>query len=234
MADGRMPGAIRLNKSSLADQAAVVLRKLILTTKLAPGSVVTERDLSSMLGISRTPVREAIHTLISEGLIVASETGRLAIFDPDIETVTNLVRVLGALEGLAAELAAQTATQAELDAIVGHHERMTTMVEDESEFRYFDTNIAFHRAIVAASGNPQLVQVHKTVDDQLYLARYRSSRKKERRSGAVAEHDEVVKALVAPGGLGARHPMVGHLTTTIYNLEAAQAEDAARQDGAAG
>jgi len=232
MADGRVQGSIRLNKSSLADQAAAVLRKLILTTQLAPGSVVTERDLSSMLGISRTPVREAIHTLISEGLIVASETGRLAIFDPDIQTVTNLVRVLGALEGLAAELAAQTAAQAELDVIIGHHERMTTMVEDESEFKYFDANIAFHRAIVAASGNPQLMQVHKTVDDQLYLARYRSSRKKERRSVAVAEHGDVVKALIARDGLAARNAMVGHLTTTIENLEAAQAEDASRQDGA--
>ncbi|MBS0453125.1 MAG: GntR family transcriptional regulator [Proteobacteria bacterium] len=213
---------------SLAEQGAAALRKLILRTTLAPGSVVTEREICALLGISRTPAREAIRTLINEGLIDSSDTGRHSIANPNIETVVNLVQVLGALEGLAAELAAENATDAELRQTAQFHEKMGTMVGDESDFKYFDTNIAFHRAIVAASRNPKLALLHKSIDDQLYLARYRSSRKQQRREAAVGEHGKVVDALVARDGQAARNAMIGHLSTTIRNLREADAEAAGR------
>lgn len=219
-----MPRSIQLSKLSLAEQAAAALRKLILRTTLAPGSVVTEREICALLGISRTPAREAIRTLINEGLIDSSDTGRLSIANPDIEAVVHLVQVLGALEGLAAELAARNATDAELRQIAQFHEKMNAMVDDEGDFKYFDTNIAFHRAIVAASRNPKLVLMHKSVDDQLYLARYRSSRKQQRRAAAVDEHGKVVDALLARNGPAARSAMIGHLRTTIQNLREAHAE----------
>ena len=130
-----MPRSIQLSKLSLAEQAASALRKLILRTTLAPGSVVTEREICALLGISRTPAREAIRTLINEGLMQSSETGRLSIPNPDMEAVVHLVQLLGALEGLAAQLAARNATDAELKQIAQFHEKMTAMVADESNFK---------------------------------------------------------------------------------------------------
>lgn len=218
MSNPEFPNSQRLTKTSLSDQAAEALRHLVLRNELPCGSVVTEREISEHLGISRTPVREAMRTLISEGLFVISEKGRIAVANPDLETIINLVQILGALEGLASEIAAEHATDQEL-AVVGEHcAKMETLQEPRDEFEYFDANIAFHRAIVAASHNPQLAQMHKVVDDQLYQARYRSSREQWRREIAITEHTKIVEALMARNGPEARRAMTAHLQTTIRNL----------------
>lgn len=208
----------RLNKLSLSEQAAAALRKLILRNVLEPGSSVTEREVSEQLGTSRTPAREAIRTLVQEGLINVSETGRLSIVNHDLDTVVHLVRVLGALEGLAAELAATNASKNALKKITEYHEEMAQFVADKSDFKYFDRNIAFHAAIVAASGNPALIQTHKLVNDQLYQARFQSSRKQDRREIAIVEHAAIVDALQNGDGPRAREEMLHHLTSTIHNV----------------
>lgn len=214
----------RLTKTSLSDQAAEALRRLILRNELPGGSIVTEREISEHLGISRTPVREAMRTLVSEGLFVISEKGRIAVAKPDIDTIINLVRILGAMEGLASELAAEHATERELTAINAHCDAMKALADDDSEFRYFDTNIAFHRAIVAASKNLQLVQMHKIIDDQLYQSRFRSSRDFSRRRRAIQEHEKIIEVLVARDGPAARRAMTAHLQTTISNLRSLEDE----------
>ncbi|RNF36277.1 GntR family transcriptional regulator [Paracoccus methylarcula] len=219
-----IPRSARLTRSSLSERAATSLRKLILRNALPPGSPVTEREISEQLGISRTPAREAIRTLIGEGLIVVSDTGRLSIANPDLEAVVNLVQVLRVLEGLGSELAAQNASDAELNAIEQSHLKMAEAVADSSDFKYFDANIAFHRAIVAASHNPALVQAHKFIDDQLYQARFRSSRKQGRREIAIEEHDRITRALRARDGEEARLAMTDHHASTIRNLRAIEEE----------
>lgn len=224
MSTNHIPRSARLSRSSLSERAAVSLRKLILRNTLPPGSAVTEREVSDQLGISRTPAREAIRTLVGEGLIIVSDTGRLSIANPDLEAIINLVQVLRVLEGLASELAAQNASDAELGSIEQSHIKMADAVADSADFKYFDANIAFHRAIVAASHNPALVQSHKFIDDQLYQARFRSSRKQGRREIAIEEHGRITAALLARDSEAARRAMTEHLTTTIVNLRAIEQE----------
>lgn len=224
MTKSEFPNSLRINKTSLSDQAAEALRHLVLRNELPGGSVVTEREISEHLGISRTPVREAMRTLISEGLFVSSDKGRIAVANPDLDTIINLVRVLGALEGLASELAAEMATDEELEVVVDHCKAMEALAESGDELEYFDTNIAFHRAIIVASHNTQLVQMHKTVDDQLYQARFRSSRNILRRRQAIAEHGKILEALTARNGPEARRAMTSHLQTTIHNLRSIERE----------
>ncbi|RMC34304.1 GntR family transcriptional regulator [Paracoccus alkanivorans] len=220
-----LPRSARLTRTSLSERAATKLRKLILRNVLVPGSSVTEREVSEQLGISRTPAREAIRTLVGEGLIVVSETGRLSIANPDFDAIIDLVQVLRALEALGCELAAENASDAELTSIKQSHNRMCEAVADSSDFKYFDANIAFHRSIVAASHNPALVQTHKLIDDQLYQARFRCSRQQGRREIAIEEHDRITKALLARDKAQARQAMTLHLTTTIHNLRAIEEED---------
>lgn len=224
MSTNHIPRSARLTRSSLSERAAVSLRKLILRNTLPPGSAVTEREVSDQLGISRTPAREAIRTLVGEGLIIVSDTGRLSIANPDLEAIINLVQVLRVLEGLASELAAQNASDAELSSIEQSHIKMADAVADSADFKYFDANIAFHRAIVAASHNPALIQSHKFIDDQLYQARFRSSRKQLRREIAIEEHGRIAAALLARDSEAAWRAMTEHLTTTIVNLRAIEEE----------
>lgn len=214
----------QLNKITLADQAAAKLRNLILRGTLPAGSPVTEEGIGAQIGISRTPAREAIRILASEGLIKVSETGRLSIADPDLNAVINLMQVLRALEDLACGLAALNASSEELTAIEQYHFRMRDLADDASKFRYIDADIAFHRAIVAASGNSQLERSHRVIDDQLYRARYLASQRPEHRQVAIVEHAAIVDALLKRDWNAAHQAMGMHLETTTCNLRGSPAE----------
>ena len=91
--------------SNLADKSADLLRGMILLEKFPPGMPLPERDISTALGISRTPLREAIRLLEREGLIEYSASRRPRVANPSIDEIADYLRVQGALEGLAGELA---------------------------------------------------------------------------------------------------------------------------------
>ena len=101
-----------LRSPSLAEDAAQTLRKMILLEKLPPGTALPERDLSQALGISRTPLREAIRLLAGEGLVQYTAARRPFVADPSLEEINDCLRIQGALEALAGELACtQASTQ---------------------------------------------------------------------------------------------------------------------------
>ena len=104
-------------RRSLASEAADTLREFILLGKLAPGVPVPERDLSEAFGISRTPLKEALRILETEGLIVYGPTRRPRVADPSLDEINDWLRVQGALEALAGELACELATDAQLAEI---------------------------------------------------------------------------------------------------------------------
>ncbi|MGA0251463.1 MAG: GntR family transcriptional regulator, partial [bacterium] len=85
-------------RKSLAEEAAEALRELILLEKLKPGIPIPERDLASVLGISRTPLREALKILEHEGLIEYSSTRRPFVANPSLLELADLIKVIGALE----------------------------------------------------------------------------------------------------------------------------------------
>jgi len=90
-------------RKSLREDTADALRELILLEKLAPGTSVPERDLAEAMGISRTPMREAMRMLESEGLIEYSRTRRPYIANPTFSVIRENLQVLGTLEALAGE-----------------------------------------------------------------------------------------------------------------------------------
>ncbi len=188
--------ATAIKRDLLADQATDELRRLIVLGDLAPGHQITERELTGVLGISRTPIREAMRTLALEGLITPSDTGRYFIANPTVEEFCDLLRIIGALEGLAGRLACQYASDSQLKKIASLQERMQKLKIDAKRLEYFETNIEFHRKIVEASGNEALVKTHKTLNDRLYRARYLCSLKSSNRTRALTEHSKIVTALL--------------------------------------
>ena len=97
-------------RKSLAAEAADNLREFILLGKLGPGMPVRERDLAEAFGISRTPLKEALRILESEGLIDYGPTRRPVVADPSLDEINDWLRVQGALEALAGDLACEAAT----------------------------------------------------------------------------------------------------------------------------
>jgi DNA-binding GntR family transcriptional regulator len=208
----------KIKRDLLADQATGELRRMIVQGALPPGGQVTERELSSLLGASRTPIREAVRALALEGLITLSSTGRYFVANPSEHELHDMLRVIGVLEGLAGRLACAVADANSLEAIARLQEDMRRIAEGQSHLDYFETNIAFHRAIVAASGNRVLFETHKALNDRLYRARYVCSTKATNRQRALEEHDAVVTALVARDGDGVERALRGHMGQAEKNI----------------
>ena len=209
---------------SLAEQSADKLRELILLEKLPPGLALNERDLSGLLGISRTPVRDAIRLLEVEGLVDYSETRRPRVADPSMETLSHWLLIQGALEGLAGEQACLYASDEELTHIASLQNQMIELAECDKGMRRFELDMAFHRAIVAASHNPPLVETHNQYNSRLWRARFVSSQRRANRKQQMRKHQAIIDALLARDGAAASDALVAHLRNAIGNIVAVRTE----------
>lgn len=210
---------------SLAEQSADKLRELILLEKLPPGLSLNERDLSDLLGISRTPVRDAIRLLEAEGLVDYSETRRPTVANPSMELLSQWLMVQGALEGLAGEQACIHATDAELEKIAAIQAEMVDVADVSDDYLRFEMDMKFHRAIVRAAHNPPLVETHKQYNSRLWRARYVSAQRRANRAQQMAKHQGIVDALLVRDAKKASDALVAHLRHAIVNIEATRAED---------
>ena len=181
-------------RKSLAADAADNLREFILLGKLAPGMPVRERDLAEAFGISRTPLKEALRILEAEGLIAYGPTRRPVVADPSLEEINDWLRVQGALEALAGELACDVAS----DKAIAEIERLNKAIkgarDSEGQLEAFRCDMAFHDAIVAASGNRSLFETHSTYNARLWRVRFLSSQRLVSRDITRREHEEIVEA----------------------------------------
>lgn len=205
-------------RRSLSEEAADALRELILLEKLAPGIPVPERDLAEGLGISRTPLKEALRILETEGLIEYGRTRRPRVADPSLDEITQNIAVLGALEALAGEQACAVALDSEIGAIVEMNRQMWQTPIDCPPLEFFHIDMEFHAAIVAAAGNAPLARTHGQYNARLWRARFLSSRQTDRRDNTLAEHDSIVNALSARDATGIATALRAHLQSTVTNL----------------
>ncbi|MXY33252.1 MAG: GntR family transcriptional regulator [Boseongicola sp. SB0664_bin_43] len=213
-----------LRRASFAEEAAIRLRELILLEKLPPSCPINERELSELLGISRTPVREAIRQLEIEGLVEYTQTRRPRIADPSMATLEHWLAIQGALEGLAGELACSRATDDELSEIESLHVQMVERVDDPQRVELFRIDMAFHGAIVAAAHNPPLVETHNQYNARLWRARFISSQRRANRELQTSKHQDIVDALLARDPERASTALRSHLENAVSNIQAARRE----------
>jgi DNA-binding GntR family transcriptional regulator len=188
---------LRVPRSGLYEQAASRLRSLIVRGDLAPGQPLLENELSDALGVSRTPLREALKHLASEGL-VELRLNRSAIVTPlRRDELIELFEALSGIERCAAELAAirMAARDVEqLEALQGriewHHAR--------GELReYFELNQQIHRAIVGFARNNVLKATHDMLLPRAERARFLGLSVLGRWEESVRDHREILDALKA-------------------------------------
>jgi DNA-binding GntR family transcriptional regulator len=191
--EGRGPIA----RPSLHDAIVARVRDMIIEGELSPGTRVHEGNLGSRLGVSRTPLREALKFLASEGLVELSP-GRGAVvrqFSP--KDVHDSLVVLGHLEGLAGRLACENASDAEIREVRQLHDRMMEMYARRDRLPYFKLNQSIHSAILRLSKNDALAYVHGILQARLRRIRYIGNEGPEKWAGAVAEHEDMMIALEA-------------------------------------
>jgi DNA-binding GntR family transcriptional regulator len=217
---------------SLGDQAYAVLRQRIADGEYPPGQRVTERGLAMELGVSPTPVREAIRRLEHERLLERLDGRTLTVARPSLHRLFELNLIEGALAGVAARLAASSATREELEAIRSTQERAADLVPSA---RTVDDGIEIlrltrqtHQLIYEASHNDQLIEMIATAGVFEWRIRVESIRRlgaSYPSSEALAHHAEIVEAIEARDGELAESLMRAHVTTAAVRFLDAVASD---------
>jgi len=216
-------------RKSLAEEAADALRDLILLEKLTPGEAIPERDVAETLGVSRTPMREALRLLEIEGLVNFTATRRARVANPSVVELSQYLKVLGALEALAGECACAQAHAEDMEAVKRLNQKMINMSDTADPLDFFATDMAFHRAIVLASHNPPLIETHRQYNARLWRARFISSRRRLNRDRTLRQHGDIAAAVTARDEKACAKALRGHLDTAVANIRGALGETGAEQ-----
>jgi DNA-binding GntR family transcriptional regulator len=187
------------------------LREAIIGVKLAPGERLMEIQMAEEMGVSRTPVREAIRKLELEGLVLMIPRKGAYVAGLSLKDIADVFEIRGALEGLAAELAAERITDGELEEL----ERYLVKISEESETgdlnKVVETDTDFHSLIYSASRNHRLFQIISNLREQIQRFRTTSLSYPGRMKVAVEEHRKIVEAISVRDGELARKLAQEHI-----------------------
>jgi len=179
---------------SLHDEILTRLRDHIVEGNIADGGRVPERQLCAMLGISRTPLREALKVLASEGLVELLPNRGARVRQLSEHDLDELFDVMGGLEGLAGRLACENISDAEIERL---HYEMYGFYLHRDMHGYFRINQLIHHKIVEASRNATLLNAYANFAGRIRRVRYSANfaRKRDRWAEAMREHEAILEAL---------------------------------------
>ncbi len=186
-------GTVKRHRGAAA-QVHQILRDALLQSKFAAGERLIETQLAEQLGVSRTPVREALSKLEAEGLVEPTATGGVVVRDLESELV-EIYELRRRLEGYAASLAAQRISDEELVALDEVRCEALAMIDSPSSEQRAALNNRFHALLTAASHSPRLVRLVNDYRD--YFLNRDFIRYYDRETGMLQheQHREIVEAL---------------------------------------
>ena len=179
----------------LRDVVFNTLRQAILTGELKPGERLMEIHLANKLGVSRTPVREAIRMLELEGLVKMIPRRGALVADISQKELRDVLEVRNALEQLAIELACERITKEQIDELkvnVAEFKRVTR-TKDVTKLAQID--VEFHDIIFNATDNRRLIQMLNNLREQMYRFRFEYLKDSDVYEGLIEEHIQVIKNL---------------------------------------
>ena len=179
----------------LRDVVFQTLRQAILRGELKPGERLMEIHLAHKLGVSRTPVREAIRKLELEGLVLMIPRKGAVVAEITISDLEDVLEVRMTLEELAVRYACKRITQEQLDELRHLSDEFRRSLSGSDVGACAQADVAFHDAIYEATGNKRLIQILNNLREQMY--RYRMEYLKDRLSHTmlIKEHEEILEAL---------------------------------------
>lgn len=211
-------GRRKKKTGSLTEKVYAMLRTEILTCVLEPGKEVSEAELAGRFEVSKTPVREALATLRSEGLVRTFPRRGYQIVPVTFGDMNELFDLRTILEAGAAELACKRITEAEIDNLT----KLADVVYDRSEQpslkRFIQANRDFHMAIARASGNERLYQLLVRQIDELERFFYLGARLRDVSSETQSDHHAIVEILSKRDPDAARAIMIRHNEITRQGL----------------
>lgn len=222
----RVQAITPIRRRPLHEEAVGRLREMIVQGALAPGARLNERLLSQQLGISRTPLREAIKLLASEGLVALLPNRGAQVAPLEAARLAETLAVMGALEALAGELACKHATDAQIAEVAALHAEMVAKHARGDLASYFRYNQAIHLKIVEAAGNQTLANTYRQLNANVLRARYMANLSRERWDQAVREHERILAALTARDVVRLKGLLQDHLARKLAAVPSALTEAA--------
>jgi DNA-binding GntR family transcriptional regulator len=184
----------KISDESLATKVAAEIRRLIRTNHLVSGQRLFEQRLCQQLGVSRTPLREALRILSTEGLVTLSPHKGARVAETSIEDIFHMFEAMSLLEGNCARLAAERLTNSDLEKLERLHEHLEIAHRNGDPENYMSWNKEFHEFIQAKAGNPVLSKIVSGLRGVILLHRYRQIYRPGRFDESMEEHRRLIEA----------------------------------------
>ncbi len=201
---------------SLRDQIYDRLRAAILSGDLAPGSPIIEATIAATLGASRTPVREALRRLETEGMLEPRGNRGSVVRELHVDEVVSIFEIREALETLAARRAVRRMDERAFAELEGLLERMRAHVDDAEKLERLDT--AFHDSILAHADGQRLKRMLGDLRSDIQAWRVIALSTPERRRATVAEHAEIVRAMRMKDEAAVERAATAHVKNTRESI----------------
>lgn len=218
------------NYKPLRDIVFENLREAIINGQLRPGERLMEVQIAEELGVSRTPVREAIRKLELEGLVVMVPRKGAYVSNVSIKDISDVFQIRRALEGLAAELAAEKLTEEQLEELEQLLARTAETVNKLDVMTTVDIDTGFHQVIYEASRNEKLSSMLYHLREQIQRFRTQSLSRPGRLQQALMEHKAIMEALKEGDGELARRLVEEHIESAESALLAAFEESEEKEE----
>lgn len=215
--------AMSTRRGGLREKAFLTLKDAILDGRLKRGERLSEARLMRDFDIGRTPLREALNRLEREGLVVSQPNSGFSVANLDVDAVCDLLMVREGLDAMAAEIATETASEAdlealgavmaEIDALDRAHARTPDVYARELEL-----GLKVHEVILVATRNAALIDITRRVYDQLRLALWAEVRWIDQWTMAVAEHRAIVDAMLDRDAARAVEAARAHVRSSRRNM----------------
>ena len=203
---------------SLEKLAYDAIKEAILSFRLKPGDSLVESELGRQLGISKTPVRDALSRLEKEGLVAKIPYKGTYVSEINRDSVIQMFQIRSVLEGLATRLAAPNFSTEDIRTaheMIRMHGEALAAGDVETGFKM---NRKFHDLILNRAENEKLLQILANLEDQLRCYRRLSAYQNSRGSKSVSEHQDILNAIERKDGAAAEAAMRAHLDSVVDDL----------------
>ena len=195
-----MTDDLKLNMNAylpLRDVVFNTLREAILRGDLQPGERLMELQLASKLGVSRTPIREAIRMLEQEGLAVTMPRKGAEVAKMTLKGMEDVLEIRGALDELASQLACERITEEQLVRLEARKQDFEAILKSGDVKLIAEADVNFHDVIYEATGNPKLVSLLNNLREQIYRYRVEYIKKVENHPILIKEHEAIYQSLLS-------------------------------------
>jgi len=218
-----------IKRTVLYEEVAEIVARMIYSNQLQPGQWIDEMQLCEELGISRTPLREALKVLASDGLVELITRKGCFVKKISVDELDELFPIVALLEGFCAQLAAENASNGQLHRLRQIHANLEHYAAEEDIVRYYEENILFHDALKSISDNSWLERLTLDLSRVIRLARQKQLQLDARLQHSLQEHRDILSAIEQRNGELASSAMSRHIQNQYLALKAKLKETAANE-----